>query len=89
MLTKFRRVDGVEFEVDEASASFELMARDGSFTRIGVETSAAETDEAAVDRSGLSKKQLFEEAAKLGVPVTEQMTKAEIVAEIEARTPGE
>lgn len=54
-IAKFRRGDGVEFETEEGSASFELMVKDGSFDRIVEQTEPDTKAVQAVDLSKLSK----------------------------------
>lgn len=84
MTAKFRRSDGLELEAEIGSASFEMMEKQGDFQRIDDEPAKAESD-VEIDLSKLNKKQLLEEAAKRGVEADEQMTKAAIIAAVEAK----
>lgn len=84
----FRDGNGVERSCDEGSVAHELMSKDGTFMRIdgpgGDAAAAAAAEGAGTNLSKLSKKQLFELAAQNDVPVDEKMTKAELIAAIEA-----
>lgn len=69
--------------VDEATAK-DLLRR-GKGTVVGGHDDQADTgNDNDMDLSRLNKAQLVEVAQQLGVPIADSMTKAEIVAEIEA-----
>lgn len=89
MIAIFKRGDGIEFSAEVGTAAFELMTKDGGFERIDTEPAKEEKPAVEIDLAKLSKKQLLEEAAKREVEVREEMTKAEILAAIEAAEGGE
>lgn len=87
MIVEFLRSDGIGFSAEEGSPAFELMAKDGAFTRLDPadgEPVAAAAESDSTDLLSLTKKQLYEEATLRNVPVTDKMTKPEIIAAIEA-----
>lgn len=43
MIAKFKRGDGIEFETEVGSASFELMEKDGGFERLDTEPAEKES----------------------------------------------
>ena len=85
----FKRSDGIEISCVEESATHEQMLKDGAFIEItgpggtAVKTGEQEPDE--FDLTQLTKKQLFEHAALNDVPVTDKMTKAQIIEAIEEK----
>lgn len=84
MIVEFLRSDGIGFSAEEGSPAFELMEKDGSFTRV-VPVPSVEPDlNAKQDLSSRTKKELFNLAVERDVPVTDKMTKAEIIEAIEA-----
>lgn len=85
----FQRGDGVKFSAEEGSASYQLMKKDGSFTELDadgytVEPSIVEQP-AEKPLARMNKTELYAEAAKRDVPVTEEMTKAQSIAAIETK----
>lgn len=86
----FRSTDGKNLSCTEGSVAFDLMSKDGSFTRIPspgedpVEKEGADDDN-KLDLTKLSRQQLFEHAALNDVPVTARMKNVEIIAAIEAK----
>lgn len=87
-LARFISGDGVEHEVEVGSPAFDLMAKTGSFKRLD-EPTAIEPDTTAaqepVDLSKMTKAALVAEAEARGVTVVpDDMTKAQIIAAIEA-----
>jgi hypothetical protein len=81
-IAKFQRADGHEFHAEETSEQFRIMTNDGSFTRID------EAADAAPEKplSKMNKVELLAEAEKRGLDdVTEDHSKAQIIAAIEAK----
>jgi hypothetical protein len=92
MTATFRRSDGVEFICDESSASFEMMQKDGSFTRIDAAETAPDMTavKAPKDRSKMKKAELVAEAEGLGLDVVpDKMTVKQIIAAIEEKEAAE
>lgn len=82
----FKRGDGAEFIVDEGSVAFDLMTKDGGFTLVREDAEPEPAGDGPVDLSKLSKKQLFEEAAIRDIPVTDKMTKDQIIEAINGKS---
>lgn len=83
----FRDSGGRDLSCNEGSVAFDLMTKDGSFVRIdgpGAEAPAPAAEPEGEDLSKLTKKKLYELAVERDVPVTAKMSKAEIIAAIEA-----
>lgn len=83
-LVKFISGEGLEEEVEETSMAAEIM-RNAGFRQIGNDgVPDAAAGEESGDLSKLTKKQLFDLAVTRDVAVTDKMSKAEIIAAIEA-----
>lgn len=101
-IAKFKRTDGVEFECEVGSASFELMQKEGAFMLTSIDDerqpiSAIEPETAPdpnavpvpVDRSKMTKAELVAEAESLEIDtVPDKATKQQIIEMIEAKLAG-
>lgn len=87
-IAKFKRTDGIEFECEVGSPSYDLMQKEGAFVLIdGGGAAQIETAEPVpVDRSKMTKAELVAEAESLEIDtVPDKATKKEIIALIEAK----